>query len=101
VATPVATASGAGGVTIGVVGLVIESQHPILPMVCNRRFCQVIEAETLIRQTGAPPRSLAELVTRIGMAEADAAARVVPTEGPLPPADPPAAAPTRAPASPF
>jgi hypothetical protein len=49
----------------------------------------------------APSQSLAELATRIGMAEADAAALVGPTEGPLVPADPPVAAPVPAPASPL
>jgi hypothetical protein len=41
----------------------------------------------------APSRSLAELATRMGMAEADAAALVGPTEEPPVPADPPGGAP--------
>lgn len=49
----------------------------------------------------APDRSLAELAMRIGMAEADAAALVGPTAEPPPPADPLAAAPTRARDSPL
>ena len=46
----------------------------------------------------APSRSLAELATRLGVAEAEAAALIVPTESPPTPTDPPAAA---APASPL
>jgi hypothetical protein len=42
----------------------------------------------------APSRSLAELAQRIGMAEAEAAALIVPTEGPPTPAGAPVAAPT-------
>jgi hypothetical protein len=41
----------------------------------------------------APSRSLAELATRMGMAEAEAAALVGPTEEPRVPADPPGVAP--------
>jgi len=47
----------------------------------------------------APGRSVPALAQRLGVAEAKAAAVVVPTEGPSTPADPPAAAP--APASPL
>jgi hypothetical protein len=47
----------------------------------------------------APGRSVQALAQRLGVAEAKAAAVVVPTEGPSTPADPPAAAP--APASPL
>jgi Helix-turn-helix of DDE superfamily endonuclease len=49
----------------------------------------------------APSRSLAELATRIGMAEAEAAALVGPTHEPPVPANPPGVAPTPAPAAPF
>jgi hypothetical protein len=49
----------------------------------------------------APTRSLTALVQRSGVAEADAAAMVVPTAELLPPTDPPAVAPTAAPVSPL
>jgi hypothetical protein len=49
----------------------------------------------------APARSVQELAQRLGVAEADAAALVVATEGPSTPADPSAAAPAPAPASPL
>jgi hypothetical protein len=44
----------------------------------------------------APSRSLQELAQRIGVTEAEAAALVVPTVEPLPPAEPPAAVPSPA-----
>jgi Helix-turn-helix of DDE superfamily endonuclease len=47
----------------------------------------------------APPRSVLELAQRLGVAEAKAAALVMPTAGPSTPTDPPAATP--APASPL
>jgi hypothetical protein len=56
---------------------------------------------TLRRLGDAPSRSLAELAKRLGVAEADMAALVVPMQGPPTPVDPPAAAPTPAPASPL
>jgi hypothetical protein len=49
----------------------------------------------------APSRSWSQLAKRIGVAEADVAALVDPTEGPLTPVDPPAAAPTPVPTSPL
>src|SRR6266550_1718047 len=49
----------------------------------------------------APTRSLTALAQRIGVAEADAAAMVVPTEELPTPTDPPAVAPTSAPVSPL
>ena len=49
----------------------------------------------------APTRSLTALVQRIGVAEADTAAMVVPTAALLTPTDPPAVAPTSAPVSPL
>ena len=49
----------------------------------------------------APSRSVTELVKLLEMAEADAAALVVPTEGPPPPVDPLVAASIPAPASPL
>jgi hypothetical protein len=53
----------------------------------------LVVLQTTLRVLGdAPTRSVRELATRVGVAEAGAAALVVPTEG-SPPADPPAAAP--------
>src|SRR6266511_979834 len=53
----------------------------------------LVVLQTTLRVLGdAPTRSVRELTTRVGVAEADAAALVVPPEGP-PRADPPAAAP--------
>ena len=49
----------------------------------------------------APSRSLAELATRMGMAEAEAAALVGPTEEPPVPAGPPGGRPAPAPISPL
>jgi hypothetical protein len=49
----------------------------------------------------APSRSLAELATRMGMAEAEAAALVGPTEEPPVPAGPPGGGPAPAPISPL
>jgi hypothetical protein len=53
----------------------------------------LVVLQTTLRGLGAAPtRSVRELATRVGVAEAEAAALVVPTEGP-PPVDPPAAVP--------
>jgi Helix-turn-helix of DDE superfamily endonuclease len=49
----------------------------------------------------APSRSLQELAQRLGVTEAEAAALVVPTAAPSPPAESPAAAPSPAAASPL
>src|SRR5918996_260727 len=49
----------------------------------------------------APTRCLTALAQRIGVAEADTAAMVVPTEELLTPTDPPAVAPTSTPISPL
>jgi hypothetical protein len=49
----------------------------------------------------APSRSVQALAQRLGVAEADASAMVVPTPAPPTPADPPAATPAAAPASPL
>jgi hypothetical protein len=49
----------------------------------------------------APSRSLAELATRMGMAEADAVALLGPTNEPPVPADPPGGVPVPAPISPL
>jgi Helix-turn-helix of DDE superfamily endonuclease len=54
----------------------------------------VVLRATLRTLGDAPTRSLTELALRLGVAEADAAALVVPTEGPPTTVDPPAAAPT-------
>jgi hypothetical protein len=59
----------------------------------------VVLRATLRALGDAPGRSVQALAQRLGVAEAKAAAVVVPTEGPSTPADPPAAAP--APASPL
>src|SRR3989454_7105674 len=58
----------------------------------------VVLRATLCALGDAPTRSVQELAQRLGVAEAKAAALVMPTAGPSTPADPPAAAP--APASP-
>jgi hypothetical protein len=59
----------------------------------------VVLRVTLRALGDAPTRSVQELAQRLGVAEAKAAALVMPTASPSPPADPPAAAP--APASPL
>jgi hypothetical protein len=59
----------------------------------------VVLRATLRALGDAPSRSVQELAQRLGVAEAKAAALVVPTDGLSTPADPPAAAP--APASPL
>jgi hypothetical protein len=59
----------------------------------------VVRRATLRALGDAPSRSVQALAQRLGVAEAQAATLVVPTEGLSPPADPPAAAP--APASPL
>jgi hypothetical protein len=61
----------------------------------------VILQATLRVLGDAPTRSVAELAQRIGVAEADATAMVVPTEGPPTPAAPPTAAPTAVPIFPL
>jgi hypothetical protein len=61
----------------------------------------VVLRATLRTLGDAPTRSVTELAQRLGVAEADASAMVVPTPAPLPPADPPATAPAPAPASPL
>ncbi len=61
----------------------------------------VVLQATLRTLGDTPSRSLAQLARRMGVAEADAAALVGPTEGPPTAADPPAAAPAAAPASPL
>jgi hypothetical protein len=62
----------------------------------------LVVLRTTLRALGdAPSRSAQELAQRLGVAEAHAAALVVPTEGPSPPTDPPTAAPAPAPASPL
>jgi hypothetical protein len=60
----------------------------------------VVLQATLCTLGDAPTRSLTALAQRIGVAEADAAAMVVPSEG-SPPSYLPAAAPVPAPASPL
>jgi|SRR5688572_11104849 len=59
----------------------------------------VVLRATLRGLGDAPTRSVQELAQRLGVAEAKAAALVMPTAGPSPPTDPPAATP--APASPL
>ena len=59
----------------------------------------VVRRVTLRALGDAPTRSVQELAQRLGVAEAKAAALVMPTASPSPPADPPAAAP--APAAPL
>src|SRR5919198_2229636 len=61
----------------------------------------VVLQVTLHTLGDAPTRSLTELAKRLGVAEADAAALVVPTEGLPTMSDLPAAAPAPAPASPL
>jgi hypothetical protein len=61
----------------------------------------VVLQATLRTLGDAPTRSLTALAQRIGVAEADAAALVVPTEELLTPTAPPAVAPTSAPVSPL
>ncbi len=62
----------------------------------------LVVLQTTLRALGdAPTRSLTALAQRIGVAEADAAAMVVPTEGLPTPAEPPTVAPTPAPVSPL
>jgi hypothetical protein len=60
----------------------------------------VVLRSTLRTMGEAPTRSVTELATRLGVAEAEAAAMVAPREGSLPSADRPPAAPAPAPASP-
>lgn len=64
------------------------------------RLLVVLQA-TLRTRGDAPSRSLQALAQRIGVAEAEAAALVVPPEAPSPLVEPPAAAPTPAPRSPL
>ena len=59
----------------------------------------VVLRATLRGLGDAPTRSVQDLTKRLGVAEAKAAALVMPTAGPSPPTDPPAAPP--APASPL
>jgi Helix-turn-helix of DDE superfamily endonuclease len=61
----------------------------------------VVLRATLRALGDAPARSVQELAQRLGVAEADASAIVVPTPAPPPPADPPAAAPAPASAAPL
>jgi hypothetical protein len=62
----------------------------------------LVVLQTTLRTLGdAPTRSLTALAQRIGVAEADAAAMVVPTEEQLTPTAPPAVAPTSVPVSPL
>jgi hypothetical protein len=61
----------------------------------------VVLRATLRGLGDAPTRSLTELATRLGVAEAAAAAMVEPTEGSPPPADLPTAAAVPVPASPL
>ena len=62
----------------------------------------LVVLQTTLRTLGdAPTRSLTALAQRIGVAEADAAAMIVPTEEPLTPTDPPVVAPTSAPVPPL
>ena len=61
----------------------------------------VVLRATLRALGDAPTRSLTALAQRLGVAEAEAAALVVPTAGSPPPSDLPAAAPTPASGSPF
>jgi Helix-turn-helix of DDE superfamily endonuclease len=61
----------------------------------------VVLQATLRTLGDAPTRSVTELAKRLGVAEADAAALIVPPEGPPTPADPPAAASIPASASPL
>jgi Helix-turn-helix of DDE superfamily endonuclease len=61
----------------------------------------VVLRATLRGLGDAPTRSLTELATRLGVAEAEAAAMVAPTEGAPPPSDLPTAAAVPVPASPL
>jgi len=61
----------------------------------------VVLRVTLRALGDAPTRSLTELAKRLGVTEADAAAMVMPTEGPPSASDPPAGALAPAPASPL
>jgi hypothetical protein len=61
----------------------------------------VVLRATLRALGDTPSRSVQALAQRLGVAEANAAALVVPTEEPSPPANPAAAAPEPAPASPL
>jgi hypothetical protein len=61
----------------------------------------VVLQATLRTLGDAPTRSLTELAKRIGVAEADASAMVVPVQGPLSASTPPTAAPAPPPASPL
>src|SRR5262247_997451 len=61
----------------------------------------VVLRATLRTLGDAPTRSVAELAQRLGVAEAEVAAMVEPTEGVPPPADLPTAAPAPAAASPL
>jgi hypothetical protein len=56
----------------------------------------VVLRATLCALGDAPTRSVQEVAQRLGVAEAKAAALVMPTAGPSTPADPPAAAPAAA-----
>jgi hypothetical protein len=61
----------------------------------------VVLQATLRTLGDAPTRSLTELAKRLGVAEADASAMVVPMQGPLSASTPPTAAPAPPPASPL
>src|SRR5262245_39880515 len=61
----------------------------------------VVLQATLRALGDGPTRSSAALAQRIDVAEAEAAAMIVPTEAPLTPTDPPVMAPTSAPVSPL
>jgi Helix-turn-helix of DDE superfamily endonuclease len=61
----------------------------------------VVLQATLRTLGDAPTRSLTELAKRLGVAEADASATVVPMQGPLSASTPPTAAPAPPPASPL
>ena len=61
----------------------------------------VVLQATLRTLGDAPTRSLTELAKRLGVAEADASAMVVPVQGPLSASTPPTAAPAPPPASPL
>jgi hypothetical protein len=63
---------------------------------------RLVVLQARLRTRGdAPTRSLTARAQRLGVAEADAAAMVVPTEARPTPTDPPAVAPTSAPVSPL
>jgi hypothetical protein len=61
----------------------------------------VVLQATLRTLGDAPTRSLTELAKRLGVAEADASAMVVPVQGSLSASTPPTAAPAPPPASPL